>query len=217
MIEFGGVKIWWLGHDSYRIKDDKTIYIDPYKISKAEPADLILITHEHFDHFSVEDIMKIVKPDTVVVGIQACRPGMGDIKVKEIKTVRPGDRIEAYGVAVEAVQAYNTNKFREPGVVFHPKVDGKVGYVLVVRGVRVYHAGDTDHIPEMRNIKADVALLPVSGTYVMTAEEAANAANDIKPKLAIPMHYGAIVGSEKDAEQFRKLAKCEVAILRKES
>lgn len=217
MIEFGGVKIWWLGHDAYRIKNDKTVYIDPYKISKGDLADIILITHEHFDHFSVEDVKKIAKPDTIIVAIQACKPGMGDIKVKEIKTVRPGDKIEAHGVTVEAVPAYNTTKFREPGVVFHPKTDGKVGYMLVMKGVRIYHAGDTDHIPEMKNIKADVALLPVSGTYVMTADEAANAANEIRPKLAIPMHYGAIVGSEEDAEQFRKLAKCEVAILRKES
>ena len=109
------------------------------------------------------------------------------------------------------------NKFREPGKVFHPKEDGKLGFVLAVKGVRIYHAGDTDHIPEMKNIRADIAFLPVSGTYVMTAQEAAEAAASINPKMAITMHFGEVVGSETDAESFKKLVKCEVKVLKKES
>jgi len=105
------------------------------------------------------------------------------------------------------------NKFREPGKPFHPKEDGKIGFILSVKGVRIYHAGDTDPIPEMKNFKTDIALLPVSGTYVMTPEEAGEAARMIKPKLAIPMHYGTIVGSENDAERFKQLATCPVQIL----
>ncbi|RLG02733.1 MAG: MBL fold metallo-hydrolase, partial [Thaumarchaeota archaeon] len=133
-----------------------------------------------------------------------------------IKLVRPGDKVEVKGAKIEAVPAYNVNKFRSPGVVYHPKEEGSVGYVIELDGVRIYHAGDTDFIPEMRNLEVDVALIPVSGTFVMTAEEAAEAVNTFKPKVAIPMHYGAIVGDKSDAERFKKLAEVDVVILEKE-
>ncbi len=139
-----------------------------------------------------------------------------DKEVREFLKVRPGDKVQLGDVIVEAVPAYNLDKFREPGKVFHPREDGKVGYILTMKGVRVYHSGDTDAIPEMKAFKADLALLPVSGTYVMTATEAAEATKMIKPKLAIPMHYGAIVGSEADAEKFKQLASCQVQILKPE-
>jgi L-ascorbate metabolism protein UlaG (beta-lactamase superfamily) len=127
-----------------------------------------------------------------------------------------GETKNILGVSVEAVPAYNTNKFRTPGKVYHPKEEGRIGYIITMNGVRIYHAGDTDHIPEMKNIKVDIALLPVSGTYVMTADEAAKAVAEIKPKIAIPMHYGAIVGDVNDAQKFQKLATCKVTILEKE-
>jgi L-ascorbate metabolism protein UlaG (beta-lactamase superfamily) len=131
-----------------------------------------------------------------------------------VQVVAPGDRIDVGGVGIEAVAAYNTNKFREPGKPFHPKADGKVGYIVTLAGTRIYHAGDTDQIPEMaRAVGVDVALLPVSGTYVMTADEAIQACTTIGPKLAIPMHYGAIVGSVADAEAFCKGAGCRAEIL----
>jgi L-ascorbate metabolism protein UlaG (beta-lactamase superfamily) len=136
--------------------------------------------------------------------------------VKEIRIMKPGDKINVGDVAIEAVPAYNVNKYREPGRVFHPEEDGKLGYVVTIKGVRIYHAGDTDHIPEMKNIQTDIALLPVSGTYVMTAHEAAEAAATINLQIAIPMHYGAIVGGRIDAETFQKLAKCEVKLLEKD-
>ncbi len=217
MFEYYGVKLSWLGHDGFRIQNGQVVYIDPYQIESGEPkADIVLVSHEHSDHCSVDDLKKIIGPNSVVVAHAQSRSELTKLKVKEIRIVKPGDKITIGDVAIEAVPAYNVNKFREPGKVFHPKEDGKLGFIVTVKGVRIYHAADTDHIPEMKNIQADVALLPVSGTYVMTAQEAAEAAADINPKIAIPMHYGAIVGSRKDAETFQTLVKCEVKILEKE-
>jgi L-ascorbate metabolism protein UlaG (beta-lactamase superfamily) len=130
--------------------------------------------------------------------------------------IKPGETKEVRGVTVQAVPAYNINKFRSPGQVFHPKEEGRVGYVIKVKGVTIYHAGDTDAIPEVKGLNVDIALLPVSGTYVMTAEEAIELANTMKPKVAIPMHYGAIVGSEADAKRFKEGVKGRVEILQKE-
>lgn len=217
MFNYHGVQITWLGHDSFIVKDGKTVIIDPFKLrSSPGKADILLISHEHFDHLSLEDIKKVVGNDTTVVTIAAAKKELGSVKVKEVKSVKPGDNVKIGDVSIEVVPAYNLNKFREPGRVFHPKDDGKVGFIIGMKGMRIYHAGDTDVIPEMKGLKPDVALLPVSGTYVMTADEAAEAARMIQPKLAIPMHYGAIVGSEKDAEKFKQLAPCEVHILKPE-
>ena len=201
--------IHWLGHDTFKIiADGKTVYTDPFKIKKEDKADLILITHEHRDHCSPEDVKKLQGSDTVIVATSDCAEKLSG----NIKTVKPGDRLEVSGIAIEAVPAYNTNK------QFHPKDRNWVGYILTVAGKRIYIAGDTDHIPEMKTFKADIALLPVSGTYVMTADEAVKAALDIKPELAIPMHYGSIVGDEKDAEKFAEglKGKIEVKILKEE-
>lgn len=198
--------IIWLGHDGFLIKgDDKVVVIDPFQVKQCEPADVILVTHEHYDHCSPEDIQKIQKASTVIVTeSNSAKKLSGDVRV-----VRPGDKLTVSGIPIEAVPAYNTNKN------FHPKQNGWLGFILTVDGVRIYHAGDTDLIPEMDSIKTDIALLPVSGTYVMTAEEAVEAAKTIKPKLVIPMHYGAIVGSAEDARRFcDALADtCEVVLL----
>jgi len=205
-------KFTWLGHDCFRIDDGKIIYFDPYQLKGSPtPADLVLITHEHFDHLSEADINKISKADTAYVAPENAR---GKLK-GNVTYVKPGDTVEVAGYKIEAVPSYNVNKFREPGKVFHPKEYGGVGYIITLSdGTRVYHAGDTDFIPEMKSVKADIALLPVSGTYVMTAEEAAEAAKAISPKLAVPMHFGAIVGSEKDAQRFKELAGVPVEILK---
>ncbi len=200
--------IFWLGHDSFRLRDQKTIYIDPWKLeSGTEKADLILVTHDHFDHFSQDDIDRLSKAGTVVVGPQS----VADKFKGKMTVVKAGDKITAAGVPIEVVPAYNTNK------QFHPKSAGHVGYIITLNGRRIYHSGDTDLIPEMANIKADIALLPVSGTYVMTAPEAAEAANTIKPGLAIPMHWGDpnVVGTMSDAEEFKRLTKVPVEILDK--
>jgi L-ascorbate metabolism protein UlaG (beta-lactamase superfamily) len=214
VIEFKELKISWLGHDSFVISNLKTVAIDPFKIKgRHHPADVLLITHEHFDHCSLDDVKKVISNKTVIVTTPACRAELSKAKISEIRTVKPGDKLRLDGVSIEAVPAYNLNKFREPGKVFHPKEEQNVGYIIEMDGVHVYHAGDTDAIPEMKGLKTDVALLPVSGTYVMTAEEAAEAARLVRPLLAIPMHYGTIVGSERDAIKFKELAPCKVEIL----
>jgi L-ascorbate metabolism protein UlaG (beta-lactamase superfamily) len=217
MFEYNGVKLMWLGHDGFRIQNGKVIYIDPFQIECSEPkADIILLSHEHDDHCNAEYLKKIIGPNTVIVAHAQSKGELAKIKVNVIKIIKPGEKINIGDTAVEAVPAYNLNKFLKPGKPFHPKEDGKLGFILTVKGTRIYHAGDTDNIPEMKSIRTDIALLPVSGTYVMTAQEAAEAAAVINPEIAIPMHYGAIVGDVKDAEEFKKLVKCEVKILEKE-
>lgn len=195
--------IHWLGHDTFKIVGEKVIYTDPFKIKKKDSADIILITHEHFDHCSPEDVKKIQGPNTLIVATSDCAQKLSG----KIKVVKPGGKVNVEGIEVEAVPAYNTNK------QFHTKDKGWVGYIFTVQGERIYIAGDTDYIPEMKNFKVDIALLPVSGTYVMTAEEAVKAALDIKPKVAIPMHYGSIVGSGKDAKRFADSLKGKVDVL----
>jgi len=200
-------KIVWLGHDAFRIDADKTVYFDPYEISSGPKADLILISHEHFDHCSPEDVAKIQQPETVIITEKdSAQKLTGDVRV-----IRPGESLTVDDIRVEAVASYNTDK------AFHPKNNGWLGFIVEIQGIRVYHAGDTDVIPEMDDITADIALLPVSGTYVMTADQAVKAALAIKPRLAIPAHYGAIVGSDQDALRFKEglEGKIEVRILKK--
>jgi len=218
MLEFEGVEITWLGHDGFKLKKGTVVYVDPYQLkSPAEPADVACVTHEHFDHLSVEDLKKVVTSRTAIVTIAACEAATKGLRPHAVRVVKPGDRVLVEGIAIEAVPAYNTSKFRAPGKPFHPQADGKVGFILTIGGIRIYHAGDTDEIPEMAAAAGvDVALLPVSGTYVMTATEAIKACQAVRPKLAIPMHYGAIVGEAADAETFKKGAACRVEILKAE-
>lgn len=193
-----------------------TVYTDPFRIRGGKPADLILVTHSHFDHFSPEDIRKVASSSSVAVAPRDCEDGLKRLGLREVKTVAAGGRVEVSDVEVKAVPAYNVNKFRSPGVPFHPKQGGALGYVFKMGGVTLYHTGDTDFIPEMEGLSVDVMFVPVSGTYVMTADEAAEATRRVKPKLAIPMHYGSIVGGRGDAEKFSRLATCEVEILSRE-
>lgn len=212
MAQIEGLDIVWLGHASFRITgDDKVVYVDPWQIRGGPPADVILISHDHFDHLSVEDVQKVRTDETVIV---AAAPAAKKLS-GPVRSVKPGDRLTARGIDIEVVPAYNVNKFRSPGNPYHPQGAGYVGFVFTVAGKRVYFAGDTDVIPEMADIRADIALLPVSGTYVMTADEAVEAARTIQPKVAIPMHYGAIVGSEEDAQHFKTHAPVRVEILEK--
>ncbi len=189
-------KIKWLGHASFLINSNRIIYIDPWKLQKNLPkADIILITQEHHDHCLEKDINSISKESTIIV----CNKRTASrINKLNLKIVHPYESVNINEVKIKVTPAYNINK------PFHPKEED-LGFVIEVEGTKVYHCGDTDFIPEMKNINCDVALLAVSGTYVMTAYEAADAAKIIKPKIAIPMHYGSIVGTKNDTEIFKKL------------
>jgi L-ascorbate metabolism protein UlaG (beta-lactamase superfamily) len=206
--------IHWLGHDAFRIDGPTTVYIDPYQIGENRPrADLILITHDHSDHCSPEDVERIQGDDTLIVTIKAAAEKLSG----NIRIVKPGDTIAVRGIEVAAVPAYNVNKFRKPGQPFHPKEAGHVGFVITMGGERIYHAGDTDHIPEMADLEAvDVALLPVSGIYVMTADEAVEAARTIEPGVGVPMHVGRDIGSPDAAATFKANAPVDVVILEME-
>ncbi len=197
-------KIHWLGHATTRIDAEKVIYIDPWKLKEgAKKADIILITHDHFDHCVPSDVKKIQGADTTIVTVKDCAGKLkGDVKI-----VKPGDKVNVKGIEIEAVPAYNVNKD------FHPKSKGWVGFIVTINGVRIYQAGDTDMTEEMKKLNVDIALLPVGGTYTMTANEAATAANIFKPKVVIPMHWGDIVGSRSDAETFKKSFIGETVIL----
>ena len=195
-----GIK--WLGHASFLIEDEEVIYIDPFELPEGLPkADLILITHGHQDHLSPKDILKVLRPGTKVVTVKAAESYLPE-EVNEVVIVKPGESVEVDGIGIEAIPAYNKNKD------FHPRERGDAGYVIHLKGKTVYHAGDTDFIDEMKNIETDIALLPAGGTYTMDAKEAAKAANAIKPRVAVPMHWGKIVGTRKDAETF--VAECQV-------
>jgi len=198
----------WLGHASFRLDGPPTIYFDPWNLKGRPPqADIILISHEHYDHCSPKDVEQISGPKTVIVANpEAAKKLRGNVRV-----LRPGERTTVGDVEIEAVPAYNV------GRPFHPKRGEHLGFIVTVGGERVYFAGDTDRIPEMADIHCDVALLPVGGTYTMDAEAAAQAAADIRPKVAVPMHYGAgVVGTRADAERFRSLYDGEVVILEAE-
>jgi L-ascorbate metabolism protein UlaG (beta-lactamase superfamily) len=195
----------WLGHSSFRLEGPPTIYFDPWQLpADSPPADLILVSHEHHDHCSPNDVAAVRQQDTTVVANPSAAKKLGG----PVTVLRPGQRTTAAGVEIVAVPAYNIGKR------FHPREAQHVGFVVNVKGVRYYHTGDTDHIPEMAQIECDVALLPVSGTYVMTADEAVTAAQDLRPSVVVPMHYGAgVVGTKADAERFRDLWEGKVAIL----
>jgi len=204
-------RIHWLGHDAIRIDGPRTIYFDPYQLDELQPpADVILISHEHHDHCSPEDVAKIQTETTTIVTVASAAEELtGDIRV-----IEPGDTMHLPGVDVEAVPAYNVDKFRSPGEPFHPKQAGHVGFVITVDGKRIYHAGDTDFIPEMAQLRdIDIALLPVSGIYVMTAEEAVEAAEVIQAEVAIPMHVGRGIGSMDSAHLFKEQTAVNVVIL----
>ncbi|MCB2201073.1 MBL fold metallo-hydrolase [bacterium] len=194
----------WLGHASFRLRGSKVVYIDPWKID-GEPhdGDLVLMTHHHYDHLSPEDIKRAAKPDALLV--------MPEVAAKKYglpvgRVFAAGDSLELDGVKVEAVRAYNINK------KFHPADDGGLGYIVELDGTRIYHAGDTDVIDEMEQVRCDIALLPVGGTYTMTAEEAVAAVRKINPRVVVPMHWGDIVGERGDAEYIRDNVPCQVVI-----
>jgi len=218
MFEYNGIKIRWYGHDTFTLEKEITICIDPYKLSKTIQADLVLISHNHFDHLSLEDLKKISSRNTTIVAANECLSQISNISLKEKIGIAPGEEKTINNVTVKAIPAYNIDKINpDTKKPFHPKEDKKVGFIITLQGTSVYHTGDSDLIPEMADLKPDILLVPVSGTYVMTSKEAADAIEKIKPKIAIPMHYGTIVGNENDAKKFKNMVKsCKVQILTKE-
>lgn len=199
--------IQWLGHAGFRFSGEKIIYFDPFQVVKNfNDADAIFISHEHYDHCDPASIKKLVCAKTVIVCPADCASKLRGIEFKQILFVEPNKEYQVYGLHTATIPAYNVNKFRSPGVVFHPREQHWVGYIVTLDDQRMYHAGDTDKIPEMEMLQdIAVALVPVSGTYVMTPLEAAEAVQLFSPALAVPMHYGSIVGSVADALKFKAL------------
>lgn len=187
-----------LNHASIKFEGDKTIYIDPFQIDgNPGDADYIFCTHDHFDHLSPADIDKVMKDETILIVTQKkAKKLKKKLPVKDVIGVEPNGRYDAEGLKFETVPAYNVEK------KFHKKKQDHVGFIIHIDEIACYFAGDTDRIPEMDNIRADVVFLPVGGTYTMNALEAADAANTIKPKAAVPIHFGSIIGTKNDAETF---------------
>ena len=198
------IEIYWLGHAGFKIiVNGKTIFIDPYQIKTKDKADYVLITHEHYDHLSFEDIKKIVKDGTVFVVTPGCQSTLLRLNNKiDIKIAIPNTKFDFKDFSIECIEAYNIGKR------FHQRVHDWVGYIIKTKELSIYHAGDTDVIPEQDKLKKYsknlIMLLPIGGTYTMNWQEAAELAKKIKPYLAIPMHYGKIVGDKSDALNFVK-------------
>ena len=204
--------IEWFGQSAIKIvANNKVIYIDPYNLPADDKADIILITHAHGDHLSVADIKKINNPKTVIYAPADCCKKLNDGGFNNCKPIAPNSNIEIVGIQILAVAAYNTNKD------YHPKTNNWVGYVLTINDVKIYHPGDTQRIPEMKEINCDIAFMPLGQTYTMTnVEEAVNAILDTKAKIAIPFHYGMYEGSNNDALMFKKLLEGKVKVVLKE-
>lgn len=191
-----------LCHSSIRINKEKVIYIDPFKINKNyNDADIIFITHDHYDHYSEEDIDKVIKEDTTIVISKDLLKKLlkKGINKNAIIVAEPNKEYETQGINFNTIPAYNINK------KFHPKENNWLGYIITINNVKYYVAGDTDITDENRKVKCDVAFVPVGGTYTMDFKEAARLINEIKPKIAVPIHYGSIVGTEQDARNFINL------------
>ena len=209
-MEIKGIELKWLGHSGFLIKNSKVIYIDPYNIGdNSEKADIVLLTHSHYDHCSYPDIGKIIKEGTKIVASADCQSKINKFKIPiNIEIVEPGREIDLGSVRIYCFPAYNIDKH------FHPRDELWIGYVIKTENVIIYHSGDTDVIPEMNKLtgykqpgKEFIALLAIGGRFTMNAEEAAEAAKIIKPTLAIPMHWGSIIGTEEDAKEFCELCK----------
>lgn len=213
MFTYKNIAIQWLGHDWFLIKyKDKNICIDPFEIHEFFQADYIFFTHNHRDHLSREDIIKIITPSTILFSPYACEE---DLKIfTNIKIFFKQEDTQCVDdFSVITLPAYNIDKFRSPWIPYHPKESWFVGFIFDFDWTRIYHAWDTDIISEMKWLSPDIALLPVSWIYTMTAEEAVKSIEYIIPKVAIPMHYSSIVGTLEDAKYFQEHAQCEIVLL----
>lgn len=188
----------FLGQSGFLMKHEgKSIYIDPFMIGNDLPkADLILITHAHQDHYSPVDIDKIIKKDTKIIASKLCQ---GIEKYQNVTILKPFDSISELGIKLETTRAYNTNAKR---LNWHPKANDWLGYIISIDGKRIYHAGDTDFIEEMKALKnLDLAILPMGGTYTMEVDEMIEAAKAIDTKNVAPMHYKRLLGDKAEAAE----------------
>ena len=198
------MKIEVNAQSSIKIISDKIIYFDPFQIEKENhDADIIFITHDHYDHFSIEDIKKIEKEDTVYVIPDSMYNLLGG---ENVVVVNSGEKVNVEGLDVVVVPSYNREK------QFHPKEKGYVGYIVEIEGQRVYVSGDCDVNDDMKNIRCDIALIPIGGHYTMDYKEAAEYINSIRPKKVIPTHYGGIVGKKEDGENFSQLIDNDIEV-----
>ena len=206
--------IHWFGQAAVKIDaGDQVIYIDPYRIKKKDKADIVLITHSHSDHLSPADVSKVLTENTVLIAPKDCIQQLEELSKSKVIVLEPGENFTVKGILIEAVPAYNIVKKE-----FHPKKNKWVGYVMSIEGVRIYHSGDTERIPEMKDFSCDIAMLPLGQTYTMNSvKEAAESAQDVKAKIAIPIHYGLYEGTAEDAEEFKEILadKIEVIIIKK--
>lgn len=182
----------WIGHASFLIRDSgKNIYIDPFMIDGVEDkADIVFITHPHFDHMNQDDLKRIVTDKTTIIIPKSCA---GEVKSGKVYAVEPNKEYEVEGIKFKTLPAYNVVSER---LDKHPRENNWVGYVANISGTTIYHPGDTDFIPEMNGLEVDIALLPMSGTYTMDVNEAIEAAKAMKAGKVIPMHYKMVLGEE---------------------
>ncbi len=209
-IEALAESIQWFGQASVKIQySGKTIYIDPFSLKESDNADVIFITHPHFDHYSEDDIKKIATPETVIFCANELVDSTSKLGVAKVYGVNSGYETEWKGIQIKVVPAYNIIKSDK-----HPKERGWVGFILTLGHVSIYHAGDTERIPEMKNINCDIILLPLGQTYTMnTVDDAVNAVLDTNASIAIPIHFGMYEGKLEDAELFKKLLNGRVEVL----
>ena len=201
-------RLIWLGHSGFVVKGSPSIYIDPFRIIGGRRADLVLLTHPHYDHCSPADLSFNDAETTEIICPRDCLTTLNELPGLR-RIVQPGDKVKLHGVGIEAVPAY-TRKSR-----MHERANAWVGYILDIDGVRIYHAGDTDYIPEMRHMRVDVACLPISGGETMNLVEAAAAANSIAPRVVVPMHFGTL-GADIDPDLFSNLTRVTVRALRRD-
>ena len=213
---YDGATITALGHAGFRVEYTEQSFsfaFDPYDVRECEPVDFVFVSHPHFDHCDPVAIRKILKPNGKAIAPNSCEKELAEF-VSQLELVADKEKRESTFFKYWMIPAYNIDKYRTPSEVFHPKESGFVGWIVEVGSTRYYHAGDTDFTPEMEALKKiDCAFLPISGTFVMTLEEALKAAEILEPDVVVPMHYGKLLGSVSEAHRFQNLLKDKVKVM----
>ena len=209
MLKYKELIIERFNHDTILVQNGLVFYFDPWRIDMVNMprADVIFISHSHQDHCSPDDIEKIIKNDSLIIAPYSCQEILSKFRQTK-KFISNNEQFSYREMGISTIPAYNLDKYRSPGQLFHAKEEGGVGYIVNIKDINLYFAGDTDNIPELKKLKGiDVAFLPISGTYVMSVEEALKSIKQFKPKIVVPIHYGSVVGDEKQAIELQELAK----------